>query len=130
MKTSYIVGLVLARSSVGSSRLSGDIMKKSVDAIRLMTTIIPRFLRERLRSKESFIPTAIPVPMIGPISGEISMAPIITGVEFTLSPTEATITANARIQTLGPLKSIFFLILSIVPVISTWSAKFAISFTC
>ena len=34
----------------------------------------------------SVVPTAKPTPTIGPIKGEISMAPIITAVEFTFSP--------------------------------------------
>ncbi len=41
-------------------------------------------------NSKSLIPTDSPMPMIGPISGEISMAPMITAVELTLSPSEAT----------------------------------------
>ncbi len=43
--------------------------------------------------------------MIGPISGEMSMAPIITAVEFTFNPNEAMNMANIRIQRLAPLNS-------------------------
>jgi len=38
--------------------------------------------------------------------GEMSMAPIITAVEFMFSPTEATIMAKIRIHRLVPLKTI------------------------
>ncbi len=43
-------------------------------------------------------PTESPTPMIGPISGEMSMAPIITAVEFTFNPNEAMNMANIRIK--------------------------------
>jgi hypothetical protein len=41
--------------------------------------------------------------------GDMSMAPMITGVELTLRPIEAMTIAMARIHALGPLNSIFFL---------------------
>ncbi len=41
--------------------------------------------------------------MIGPISGDISMAPIITAVEFVLSPSEAMSMASTRISMFVPL---------------------------
>lgn len=44
------------------------------------------------------MPKANPAPIIGPIRGEINIAPIITAVEFTFSPIEATIIAQAKIQ--------------------------------
>lgn len=50
---------------------------------------------------------ANPAPTIGPISGEISMAPIITAVEFTFSPIDAISIAHANIQRLAPLNEIF-----------------------
>jgi hypothetical protein len=37
-----------------------------------------------------------PAPTIGPIKGEISIAPIITAVEFTLRPMEAIKTAPLK----------------------------------
>ncbi len=48
----------------------------------------------------------MPIPMIGPITGEINMAPMITAMELTLRPTEAIRTASIRIQRFGPLSSI------------------------
>jgi len=53
----------------------------------------------------SFTPSPSPIPIIGPMRGEISMAPIITAVEFTFSPTDAMIMENARIHTFGPLNA-------------------------
>ena len=41
---------------------------------------------------------------MGPMSGEMSIAPIITAVELMLSPKEAINTAHIRIQRLAPLK--------------------------
>ena len=52
----------------------------------------------------SLIPNPKPRPKIGPIKGEINIAPIITGIELTFRPTEAIIIAIAKIQALGPLK--------------------------
>jgi hypothetical protein len=52
--------------------------------------------------------------MMGPIKGEISMAPITTAVELTLSPMEAMKIEKMRIQRVNPLNSISFLIPSMV----------------
>ena len=51
---------------------------------------------------------ATPIPTIGPISGEISMAPIITAVELTFRPIDAMNIAHAKIQRLAPLNEMFF----------------------
>ena len=63
-----------------------------------------RFLPDDLMSGMSLMPKPSPMPKIGPMSGEMSMAPMITGMEFTLSPTEAMTTAMAKIHALGPRK--------------------------
>jgi hypothetical protein len=55
------------------------------------------------------MPSAKPAPTIGPIKGEISMAPMITAFEFTLRPTDAITIAQANIHKFGPLKVIFAL---------------------
>ena len=55
---------------------------------------------------------AKPLLSIGPISGEINIAPIITAVELTFKPTEATIIAQAKIHKLAPEKEILPLTLS------------------
>jgi hypothetical protein len=47
---------------------------------------------------------------MGPIKGDMSIAPMITTVEFILSPTEAIILAKIKIQRFVPLKIIPFLI--------------------
>ena len=39
-----------------------------------------------------------PIPKIGPINGEISIAPITTAVELTFKPIEATKIENTKIQ--------------------------------
>ena len=104
MSTSYIVGLVLARSSVGLSRSRGEMRKYRQDAITLITIIITRFFSESLISAVSLVPRPRPSPKIGPMSGDMSMAPMITGMEFTLRPTDAIMMENTRIQTFGPRK--------------------------
>jgi hypothetical protein len=50
------------------------------------------------------------MPLIGPINGDISMAPMMTAVEFVFNPTEAIIIAKTKTHRLVPLKIIPFLI--------------------
>ena len=50
------------------------------------------------------MPRARPMPRIGPIKGEINMAPMITAVELTLSPNEAIKMAKTSTQRLAPRK--------------------------
>ena len=44
------------------------------------------------------------MPMMGPISGEMSIAPMMTAVELTFSPSEAMKMAKISTQRLTPLK--------------------------
>jgi hypothetical protein len=44
---------------------------------------------------------------MGPITGEINIAPMMTGMELTFKPTEAIMMAQAKMKTLVPLKAIF-----------------------
>ena len=64
------------------------------------------------------MPNESPMPIIGPIRGEMSMAPIITAVEFTLSPIDAIKTEQTRIHTLAPLNQMLFLIFSSAATVS------------
>jgi len=66
-----------------------------------------KFPNDFFKSSKSYIPKAKPDATIGPIKGEISIAPIITAVEFTFNPTDATKIAQAKIQRLAPEKEIF-----------------------
>ena len=45
------------------------------------------------------------MPVMGPIMGEINMAPMMTAVEFTFKPTDATMMAKAKTQRFTPRKS-------------------------
>ena len=72
----------------------------------LMDTMIRKFLSESLTNWLSRIPNPKPKPRMGAITGEMSMAPMMTGIELTLSPTEAIMMAQARINTLAPRKCI------------------------
>ena len=55
-----------------------------------------------------------PTPKIGPIKGEINIAPITTGIELVFSPIEATKIEQIRIQAVAPLNWILAFISSIV----------------
>ena len=69
----------------------------------------------------SFIAIDKPTPKIGPIKGEINIAPITTGIELVFSPIEATKIEQIRIQAVAPLNWILAFISSIVLI---WSASF------
>ena len=69
-----------------------------------MDIITSRFLNADLIRGVSLVPRPRPMPIIGPISGDTSIAPMITAVELTFRPTEASTIAHTRIQTFGPLK--------------------------
>ena len=109
ISTSYMVGFVLASSSVGLDRLKGVMRKYRNEATRLISIITSMFLRDDLSRPVSFIPSPSPIPKIGPRRGEISIAPMMTGIEFTFRPTDAMMMENTRIHTFGPLKYILFL---------------------
>ena len=47
-----------------------------------------------------------PIPRIGPINGEINMAPITTAVELAFKPIEATKIEQINIHTVAPLNGI------------------------
>ncbi len=81
-------------------------MKYRVETTR-DTRVITTKLENDLRSSgKSYMPRAKPMPTMGPMSGDTSMAPMTTAVEFTLSPRQAMSIANMSIQRLVPLKSI------------------------
>ena len=63
----------------------------------LITTMTAKFLSASLTSAVSLVPRPRPNPRIGPITGEMSMAPMITGMELRLRPTDAMMIAHARI---------------------------------
>ena len=113
-----MVGLVRASSSVGFTSARGETMKNSVEATSEISTITSRFRPAALSRSKSLVPRAKPAPMIGPMSGEMSMAPIITAVEFTLRPTEAITMEKARIHTLVPRNQILLLMRWAAPAVS------------
>ena len=73
----------------------------------------PKLRSERFISSKSLIPTESPIPIIGPINGEINIAPIITAVELTFSPNDAMKVANTNTHRFVPLNSIPLRIFSI-----------------
>ena len=78
-----------------------------VEASMLTQVIISRFLRDLFASSVLLVPKERPIPIIGPIIGDMSIAPITTGMELVLRPTLAMMVAKKRIHRLAPLKSIF-----------------------
>ena len=64
-----------------------------------------------------------PTPRIGPISGEISIAPITTAVESAFNPIEATKIEHISIQAVAPLKGTSALMAEIVASRSVSSLK-------
>ena len=92
-----------------------------MDAPSEMSTITRTFLTAAFSRSTSLVPMARPVPMIGPISGEMSIAPMITAVEFTFKPTDAMMIENARIQALGPRNQIALLMRCAASSVSIWS---------
>ena len=67
------------------------------EANKLNTIIVERFISDFFNVSMSFIAIDIPIPKMGPIKGEISMAPITTAVEFAFNPIEATNIAKIKI---------------------------------
>ena len=59
-----------------------------------MIVAIERFFADFRKNEKSFMPKDNPKPIIGPMSGEISIAPIIMAMELILSPIEAIKIAN------------------------------------
>ena len=106
MSTSHRVGVVRASSSLWAS-LKGVIQKYSAEENTLITTATSRLRAPFRISWVSKIPTPTPTPMMGPMSGEINMAPMITAVEFTFNPTEQITMANIRIHRLVPRNTTF-----------------------
>ena len=77
---------------------------------------------------KSFIAIDKPKPKIGPISGEISIAPITTGIELALRPIDATKIEQIKIQAVAPLIEISSLIEFKVDSLSVFCLKSNISF--
>ena len=113
ISTSLISGRVLANNSEVTS-LSGNNQKNKKAVKTLNTTMIPKLISDFLRVNISFIAIDIPMPKIGPISGEINMAPITTAVEFAFNPIEATNIEHIKIHAVAPLNDTSFLIASTV----------------
>ena len=104
MMTSKMVGRVRASNSDCAS-LNGEIRKYKVDVIRLIITMMMKLRSDFFSKCSSKMPTERPMPMIGPMMGEINMAPMMTAVELTFSPTEATMMAKASTHRFMPRNS-------------------------
>ena len=113
IKISLISGLVRANNSEVSALMS-KIQKYTKEVRTLSNIIVPRLINEVFKVSMSFIAIDRPTPKIGPIKGEINIAPITTGIELVFSPIEATKIEQIRIQAVAPLNWILAFISSIV----------------
>ena len=85
--------------------------------------MVSKFINDFFRVSISLIAIESPTPRIGPISGEISIAPITTALESAFKPTEATKIEQIRIHAVAPLKGISAFIAEIVASRSVSSLK-------
>jgi hypothetical protein len=76
--------------------------------------MIRKFLIALLTNEKSFVPRPNPNPIIGPMSGEINIAPIITAVELVFNPREAIKIAPTNTQRFTPVRTAPFFIFSVV----------------
>ncbi len=81
------------------------ILKNKKEVNKLSTTITPKFLIDFFRKSISLIPSESPIPRIGPINGEISIAPITTAVELVFKPVDATRIEKIKTQAFCPFMS-------------------------
>src|SRR5690606_25735803 len=115
IRTSRISGAVRASNSDDSS-LNGKNLKNKKAVRILRTTITAKFFKDLFRVSISFTAKEYPIPKIGPIRGEINMAPITTAVELAFKPTDAIKTEHIKIHDVCPLKSISSIILAFVAI--------------
>ena len=74
-------------------------MLKNINEVsRLRKTMAPKLITEAFKVSTSLTPIENPIPRIGPIRGDINMAPITTAVELTLSPMDAINIEKTRIH--------------------------------
>ena len=82
-----------------------------MNAVRtLINTIAIKFIDEFFNVSRSFVAIENPNPKIGPIRGEISIAPMTTAVESAFNPTEAIKIEHTRIHEVVPIMEISFFI--------------------
>ena len=112
-RTSNKVGFVRVNSSLEGAEM-GETKKYTAETNRPIPTATPRFFTDLVSNLKSLIPRLNPSPMMGPIRGEINMAPITTAVESTFKPIDAMKMEKMRIQRLNPPNSISFLMPSTV----------------
>ena len=105
ISTSRTSGFVLAKIS-GVASLKIGILKKRKEVRILRATIVPKLIIEPFSVSTSLIPIENPIPKIGPINGDISMAPITTAVELIFKPIDAIRIENTNIQAVCPLMEI------------------------
>src|SRR5690606_26322395 len=98
-----MLGLVRASNSECASDI-GVIKKYKVEADKPAKTANPKLVKDFRNKAKSYVAKLYPIPSMGPINGEINIAPIMTAVELTLRPTQAIRMAKINIQRFVPLK--------------------------
>ena len=102
----HTVSRLIGASNSERASFKGDNKKYNVDVNTLNIVAISKLRKAFLISSKSLIPTPRPIPIIGPISGEINMAPIITAVEFVFNPKDAINVAKINTHKFVPRNTI------------------------
>ena len=82
---------------------------------------MPKFFKEIIKTLKLLEERAYPIPLIGPIRGDINIAPIMTAGELFIKPIDATTIEQIKIQTLIPENTMSFFMSSMVCLLSTSS---------
>ena len=83
-------------------QVRGSIVFRGTNLWILIFAILIASLGLNVNSTAVIIGAMLVSPLMGPMRGETSMAPMMTAVELTLSPSEAIRMANMRIHRLVP----------------------------
>ena len=75
-----------------------------------------KLIKDFLRVSMSLVAIDRPTPRIGPIKGEINIAPITTAGEFAFKPTEQTNIEHIKIHAVAPLIETSFFIADTVAI--------------
>ena len=113
INTSLISGSTLPKSS-DVAVCNGKNLKNKKAVNKLSTNIVPKLISDFFSVSISFVAMERPTPKMGPIKGDISMAPITTAVELAFSPTEHTKIEQIKIHAVAPLIEISAFIAEIV----------------
>ena len=102
-------GISAAQNEIEKAKFKADGAQKLIPiqdgliSANITIQLFANALKDFISVLQSFVPMDKPIPIIGPINGEISIAPIITAVELVFKPILAIMMENIKIQILNPL---------------------------